>query len=210
MLFRSNLDDCPNGEPLDDFWIDWGSGCVMDENRLFVFDSTFRGEGTLRQVDGWYAEWGDMTESYHVEPEPASNYIDEDDIDWSGDPNGINGFDDDGDCLRTDWINNEFWFDKDSNNNGRNCDVIWYTDIDGNIIYIHADDNVDEDPSEDKMVAEDAHRAFIISTGKIAFVMILSIFLPLFLALGLVRDETENGTLHYLLSKPIHRGEFIT
>ena len=40
--------------------------------------------------------------------------------------------------------------------------------------------------------------------------MILSIFLPLFLALGLVRDETENGTLHYLLSKPIHRGEFIT
>jgi len=210
ILDVGNLDDCPNGEPLDDFWIDWGSGCVMDENRLFVFDSTFRGEGTLRQVDGWYAEWGDMTESYHVEPEPASNYIDEDDIDWSGDPNGINGFDDDGDCLRTDWINNEFWFDKDSNNNGRNCDVIWYTDIDGNIIYIHADDNVDEDPSEDKMVAEDAHRAFIISTGKIAFVMILSIFLPLFLALGLVRDETENGTLHYLLSKPIHRGEFIT
>ena len=40
--------------------------------------------------------------------------------------------------------------------------------------------------------------------------MILGIFLPLFLALGLVRDETENGTLHYLLSKPIHRGEFIT
>ena len=39
--------------------------------------------------------------------------------------------------------------------------------------------------------------------------MILGLFLPLFLALGLVRDESENGTLHYLLSKPIHRGEFI-
>ena len=49
----------------------------------------------------------------------------------------------------------------------------------------------------------------MIGTGKIAFVMILGLFLPLFLALGLVRDESENGTLHYLLSKPIHRGEFI-
>ena len=39
--------------------------------------------------------------------------------------------------------------------------------------------------------------------------MIIGLFLPLFLALGLVRDESENGTLHYLLSKPIHRGEFI-
>ena len=42
-----------------------------------------------------------------------------------------------------------------------------------------------------------------------AFVIMIGLFLPLFLALGLVRDETENGTLHYLLSKPIHRGEFI-
>ena len=39
--------------------------------------------------------------------------------------------------------------------------------------------------------------------------MIIGLFVPLFLALGLVRDESENGTLHYLLSKPIHRGEFI-
>ena len=51
------------------------------------------------------------------------------------------------------------------------------------------DDNVDEDPSEENLAYEDAHRAFIIGTGKIAFVMILGIFLPLFLALGLVRDE---------------------
>ena len=49
----------------------------------------------------------------------------------------------------------------------------------------------------------------MIATGKIAFVLLLGLFLPLFLSLGLVRDETERGTLHYLLSKPIHRGEFI-
>ena len=53
------------------------------------------------------------------------------------------------------------------------------------------------------------HRTFIIGTGKMAFVMMLGIFIPLFLALGLIRDETENETLHYLLSKPIHRAEFI-
>ena len=68
---------------------------------------------------------------------------------------------------------------------------------------------MDEDPDDSKHIGESSHRTFIIGTGKIAFVMILGLFLPLFLALGLVRDESENGTLHYLLSKPIHRGEFI-
>ena len=47
--------------------------------------------------------WGYMEDSFDVEPEPASNYIDEDDIDWTGDPNKINEFDDDGDCLRIGW-----------------------------------------------------------------------------------------------------------
>ena len=204
-----DLDDCPDGDPIDDFWIEWGSACRMAENRIFVMEANFRGEGTLRSVSGWYAEWGSMTNSYHVEPEPKSNYIDEDDIDWTGDPDGINGFDDDGDCLRTDWINQDPGWDRDTNDNGRICDVIWYNSSDGSIIWINPDRNVDEDPSEESLSIEDGHRAFIVASGKIAFVMILSIFLPLFLALGLVRDETENGTLHYLLSKPIHRGEFI-
>ena len=204
------MGDCPEGEPLEDYWVDWGDGCIIEEGRIFVLEATFVGEGTFRVHQNWYAEWGNMADTYDVEPEPASNYIDEDDIDWSGDPNGINGFDDDGDCLRTDWISVEFNFDKDENDNGIPCDVIWYTASDGTIIHIDRDENVDEDPSEESLSFEDAHRAFIIASGKIAFVMILSIFLPLFLALGLIRDETENGTLHYLLSKPIHRGEFIT
>ncbi len=210
VLDVDRLRDCPDGEPLEDFWIDWGDGCIMDEDRIFVLDATFRGEGSFLAERDWYVEWGYMADSFHVEPEPKSNYIDEDDIDWTGDPNGINGFDDDGDCLRTDWVDPDFWWDKDENDNGRPCDVIWIAAADGTIIQILPDENVDEDPSEESLSNEDAHRAFIIASGKIAFVMILSIFLPLFLALGLVRDETENGTLHYLLSKPIHRGEFIT
>ena len=150
-----------------------------------------------------------MEDSFYVEAEPASNYIDEDDIDWTGDPNKINGFDDDGDCLRVgwpeesppewDWWGNWERHDPDGNRNGIDCDVEWITDSDGNVIAINPDNNVDEDPSEESLSYEDAHRAFIIGTGKIAFVMILGIFLPLFLALGLVRDETENGTLHLSL-----------
>ena len=220
VLEVDSLEPCPDGELFEDFWLDWGEGCRMDVNRIVVHDASFVGNGTFRVVEGGYAAWGYMEDSFDVEPEPASNYIDEDDIDWTGDPNKINGFDDDGDCLRIDWPEETppdfVWWswepnhDSDRNGNGVDCDVEWIADSNGNIVAIIPDDNVDEDPSEENLAYEDAHRAFIIGTGKIAFVMILGIFLPLFLALGLVRDETENGTLHYLLSKPIHRGEFIT
>jgi ABC-type transport system involved in multi-copper enzyme maturation permease subunit len=126
-------------------------------------------------------------------------YIDED---------PINGIDDDGDCLREEYLtedNNP----NDDNRNGIDCDVEWIYDQNGDLVSIQADYNVDEDPDDSEHIGESSHRTFIIGTGKIAFVMILGLFLPLFLALGLVRDESENGTLHYLLSKPIHRGEFI-
>ena len=209
----SNLEDCPDGEFLEDYWIDWRSGCRIEENRIAVHAISFTGNGTFWVQEGGSGVWGYIEDSFEVEPEPASNYIDEDDIDWTGDPNKINGFDDDGDCLRIGWPEEsrptwDWWggwvpHDPDGNGNGIDCDVQWITDSDGNIIAINPDDNVDEDPSEENLAYEDAHRAFIIGTGKIAFVMILGIFLPLFLALGLVRDETENGTLHYLLSKPI-------
>ena len=53
---------------------------------------------------------------------------------------------------------------------------------------------VDEDPVDSELMGESSHRSFIIITGKIAFAMIIGIFLPLFLALGLIRDESENGT----------------
>ena len=123
---------------------------------------------------------------------------------------GSHGFDDDGDCL---FPNSEVANEQgaaprdDSNGNGFVCDVLWITDADGNeVLSIQADNNVDEDPNDEEYAGELGHRTFIIGVGKIAFVLLLGLFLPLFLALGLVRDETENGTLHLLLSKPIHRG----
>ena len=95
----------------------------------------------------------------------------------------------------------------DSNRNGIPCDVTWVIDPEtGEVISINADSSVDEDPVDENYVGEAGHRTFVIATGKIAFVLLLGLFLPLFLSLGLVRDETERGTLHYLLSKPIHRG----
>ena len=117
------------------------------------------------------------------------------------------GFDDDGDCLKEEYVVDSS--PNDSNRNGIYCDVQWTFDSNGNLVSIRADNNVDEDPDDSKHIGESSHRTFIIGTGKIAFVMIIGLFVPLFLALGLVRDESENGTLHYLLSKPIHRGEFI-
>ena len=220
VLEVDSLEPCPDGELFENYWLDWGEGCRMGVDRIVVHDASFVGNGTFRVEEGYMAQWGYVADSFDVEPEPASNYIDEDDIDWTGDTNKINGFDDDGDCLRIGWPEDPppdfVWWswepnhDSDRNGNGVDCDVEWIADSNGNIVAIIPDDNVDEDPSEENLAYEDAHRAFIIGTGKIAFVMILGIFLPLFLALGLVRDETENGTLHYLLSKPIHRGEFIT
>ena len=37
----------------------------------------------------------------------------------------------------------------------------------------------------------------------------LGIFLPLFLATGLIREEMSEGTIHYMLAKPIARGEVL-
>ena len=158
ILDIESLPDCPEGELFEDFWLDWGDGCRMEENRIVVYDASFTGNGTFRVQEGFYASWGYMEDSFYVEPEPASNYIDEDDIDWTGDPNKINGFDDDGDCLRIDWAGDpepQWWWesrhDKDGNRNGIDCDVVWITDSDGNIISIIPDDGVDEDPSEENL-----------------------------------------------------------
>ena len=206
-----DLEDCDsNGEFGDDWWLRWGSACEYEDGDIAMMGLNFRGEGTLRVLDDENVEWGHITAQFYVEPDPASDYIDEDDIDWDGNFLSSQGFDDDGDCTREAWLEPDFWFEKDDNGNGIDCDVIWVVGSDGEtIIDIWADENVDEDPDDVKLSGEANHRGFIVAVGKIAFVMILSIFLPLFLALGLVRDETENGTLHYLLSKPIHRGEFI-
>ena len=116
---------------------------------------------------------------------------------------GSHGFDDDGDCLAM----NDGLGD-DDNGNGIRCDVQWLA-LNGVVTDIRSDDLVDEDPDEQEYIGELGHRTFVIAVGKMAFVILLGLFIPLFLSLGLVRDETENGTLHLLLSKPIHRAEFI-
>ena len=181
--------------------------CLFENGTYIIFGLSFTGEGDFFVEPGWSTQWGFMTESFFVEKHPKSMYIDEDDIDWDGN-SGSQGFDDDGDCLKEEHITDDN-SQSDSNRNGIYCDVEWSHDSNGVLVQIRADVNVDEDPDDAKHIGESSHRTFVIGTGKIAFVMILGLFLPLFLALGLVRDESENGTLHYLLSKPIHRGEFI-
>ena len=218
----NDVDTCPEGEPTVDWWIDWGSACLYDDGSYFV-SGKFRASGTVNAPENSYIECGYDTDATDIEPESPSTYIDEDSILWDGEDVSelyvasdcrigtydsqtvyfCDGFevDDDGDCL----IN-----PNDDNNNGIPCDVVWVLDSDKNeIVDIRPDYNVNEDAAESEFEGEMGHRTFIIGTGKMAFVMMLGIFIPLFLALGLIRDETENGTLHYLLSKPIHRAEFI-
>ena len=96
----------------------------------------------------------------------------------------------------------------DSNRNGIDCDVELVFDEEGNLISIEADNMVDEDPSEDEFVLESLHRGFVLAVGKVAFLFLLGIFIPLFLATGLIRDEMASGTMYYLIGKPIHRAEF--
>ena len=225
--------DAENPFSWSDSWIDWSSEeyiceeeglgsdpfssgrftldrnyCLFENGTYIMFGAIFIGEGDFFVEPGWNTEWGYLTEPFFVEKHPKSKYIDEDDINW--DENRVSssqGFDDDGDCLKEEYVVDSS--PNDSNRNGIYCDVQWTFDSNGNLVSIRADNNVDEDPDDSKHIGESSHRTFIIGTGKIAFVMIIGLFLPLFLALGLVRDESENGTLHYLLSKPIHRGEFI-
>ncbi|MBJ23909.1 MAG: hypothetical protein CMB64_04495 [Euryarchaeota archaeon] len=153
---------------------------------------------------------------------PASNWIDEDDFSYS-----MNGekcqreifgivtegecqinVDDDGDCERINWVlQNQLLGQggKDSNYDGVNCSVFITTN---NGISVIPDNYVDEDPDDNKYYHETVHRAFVLGFGKIGFAFLMGIFLPLFLATGLIRDEMESETLHYLIGKPIARGEF--
>lgn len=239
-----DLNDCSGWDlESDSYRIEWGEACEHgDEDgdglTSYYVKGEWRGEGSVSVIEERYLSWGHYTEPVYVEPDPAEMYIDEDGIDCfdsalrnpgsrvdcpAGDRlSGSHGYDDDGDCYRTGWIEGgeDDWFlifddegdtyDDDSNKNGIRCDVLWVVDADGNEVRnIVADSFVDEDPDDEAYVGEMGHRTFIIGVGKMAFVILLGLFIPLFLALGLVRDETESGTLHFLLSKPIHRGEFI-
>ena len=111
--------------------------------------------------------------------------------------------DDDGDCLAL-----EPWM-RDSNEDGVDCNVVYTYDRNGMVTSIDPDRNVDEDPDESEFLEEALHRSFLLGFGKFGFLFILGIFVPLFLATGLIRDEMESGTLHYLVGKPIARAEIL-
>ena len=111
--------------------------------------------------------------------------------------------DDDGDCLAL-----EPWL-RDSNDDGVDCNVVYTYDRNGMVTSIDPDAYVDEDPNESAFLEEALHRSFLLGFGKFGFLFILGIFVPLFLATGLIRDEMESGTLHYLVGKPIARAEIL-
>ena len=216
-----NFSDCTEYEEEYDLQI--GRSCLTSGGDI-RFNGLIQLNGTVGvESEKWYQylEWGEFVGASDtpIPQDPRSMYIDEDgfDIDVaSGDTS--QGFDDDGDCIR-DWdiipsrtSNPEFiwedYFMSDSNRNGIDCDVELVFDEEGNLISIEADNMVDEDPSEDEFVLESLHRGFVLAVGKVAFLFLLGIFIPLFLATGLIRDEMASGTMYYLIGKPIHRAEF--
>ena len=149
-----------------------------------------------------------------VSPDPPEKWIDEDPIDFDGDYTNRNqGYDDDGDCTGEGYVNSESsWLpgNRDRNGDGNPCNVRYIMNATTGVIYlISADPNVDEDPDDEEFLKESLHRGFVLGFGKIGFCFLLGIFLPLFLATGLVRDEMEKGTLHYLMGKPIARAEIL-
>ena len=226
---KPDLQECP-----EEVWqLEEGTACEVGDSEgdglvTYLANGKWRGEGRVTVPDDFEVEWGYWTDTFYVEPDPPEMYIDEDGIDCFdsngervdclvGDIlSGSHGFDDDGDCLRTDWVTKEgepidFWWAQayaNENGNGVPCDIVWISN-NGIVTAIDADPNVDEDPDDEAFAGELSHRTFVIGVGKMAFVILLGLFIPLFLALGLVKDESENGTLHLLLSKPINRSEFI-
>lgn len=131
---------------------------------------------------------------------------DEDDFDWDNlaAKDMSVGKDDDGDCESKDTASQ-----RDGNDNGIECDVYLDWNSADKSFTIEGDGNVDEDPDDNVYLKEAGHRAFVLGIGKFGIVYLLGIFLPLFLATGLIREEMSSGTMHYMLAKPIARGEVL-
>lgn len=139
-----------------------------------------------------------------IAPDPPEKWINEDDIDWENYAldGSSTGYDDDGDCRLT----NATASQKDGNRNGIECDLyIYSSSYNPDDLSVRSDGLVDEDPDEEKYAKEALHRAFLLAIGKMGFVFLLGIFLPLFLATGLIREEMENSTLHFMIAKPVAR-----
>ena len=139
-----------------------------------------------------------------IAPDPPEKWTNEDDFDWDLSARGDTtvGYDDDGDCRLSDSTQSQ----KDNNRNNVECDIILdYDEMRGEWSEPDSDRLVDEDPDEEKYAKEAIHRAFLLAIGKMGFVFLLGIFLPLFLATGLIREEMDNSTIHFMLAKPIAR-----
>ena len=137
-----------------------------------------------------------------IEPDDPSLWINEDDFDWDALEEGSVGQDDNGDCdveSRTD-------SQKDRNGNGIPCDILLVEGYFGEIT-IQSDGNVDEDPDDEAYALESIHRSFVLAIGKLGVVFLIGIFVLLFMATGLIRQEMTSGTMHFMLAKPIARGE---
>ncbi|MDP6325282.1 MAG: ABC transporter permease subunit [Candidatus Thalassarchaeaceae archaeon] len=157
-----------------------------------------------------------MSEGIESVDDDGDGLIDEDPSVWTlweGGPTGptqadrtlksVGDVDDDGDC----WAQENFR--RDQNGDGIDCNVIYEYDRNGNLVNIRADRFVDEDPNDGEFLEEAMHRSFLLGFGKFGFLFILGIFVPLFLATGLIREEMDSGTLHYLVGKPIARAEIL-
>ena len=152
-----------------------------------------------------------MSEGIESVDDDGDGLLDEDPSTWTEWENSqyagrtISGpmSDDDGDCLAL-----EPWM-RDLNDDGVDCNVVYEYDQNGFVTSVQADRFVDEDPDESEFLEEAMHRSFLLGFGKFGFLFILGIFVPLFLATGLIREEMDSGTLHYLVGKPIARAEIL-
>jgi ABC-type transport system involved in multi-copper enzyme maturation permease subunit len=136
-------------------------------------------------------------------PDDPSVWINEDDFDWPALKEGSVGMDDNGDCDSERRTASQ----KDRNGNGIPCDIKLIQNSWSGEYIVSADGNVDEDPDDEAYALESIHRSFVLAIGKLGIVFLLGIFVPLFMATGLIRQEMTSGTMHFMLAKPIARGE---
>ena len=187
----------------DDYW---AGGCRVNANTIRILQGRYiSGNGTFTPTNEWdTVRFGYYDVGFDVTPDAQSDWINEDGIDWDGTENPNQGFDDDGDCLSLP----EGHHSRDQNGDGIDCNVLYIWE-NGTLIDIQRDYNVDEDPDDEDFMKEGIHRAFLVGFGRFGYLFILGIFIPLFLATGLIRDEQEEGTLYYLVGKPIARAEVL-
>jgi len=138
-----------------------------------------------------------------VLPDDASVWINEDDFDWDALEEGSVGYDDNGDCN----VGERTESQKDANRNRIPCDIQLTLNQYSGRYSVLSDGNVDEDPDDEAYALEAIHRSFVLAIGKLGVVFLIGIFVPLFMATGLIRQEMTSGTMHFMLAKPIARSE---